>query len=511
MFWFYKKQQKKVSYWPVIFFTGVLAVIFLILNGIYALQSLSKSSVEQQSFVAQKLAWWVDKQVGNFFGSAGRIYQAVQSWEAVLNYTDDINTIFDTLQNNQTLKDNIPSSYQKLYNFWLQWLPYKNDILNLLWSDRVHTYLIALMNSAEIRPNWGFFWSYAIVQIQKGKVIKNQIYDSYYAYYQNTGAQILLDKNYQKILGQENINFISPNVYGFTAQDGGNIKNIYEQLFPGQNIDGVIMLRSEVLQKLVPELKNKFIEWQFVNASIDLIRGNSTPNKKEKYLTDMGTFLNENKSTLLTQIINNLPTLFQNHDIQLYFPQSTQQFQSFLADQWLMTVHDKENLYVWNLNKSFNKIDSFVVKRFALQDKNGQVVAESENGIFDPQEIKKALDNGSTYDLYFYYTLSIPQSYNDQIFWLTKQYDIVLTPREQHILGLSYNWRNQAIVNLPENLEFVALEGSYYNKNNTVTGSKSPIPSYQVIDGPENQIVTFDVMWFTNNALSVVRMKVKKK
>ncbi len=81
-----------------------------------------------------------------------------------------------------------------------------------------------------------------------------------------------------------------------------------------------------------------------------------------------------------------------------------------------MTVHDKENLYVWNLNKSFNKIDSFVVKRFALQDKNGQVVAESENGIFDPQEIKKALDNGSTYDLYFYYTLSIPQSYNDQIF-----------------------------------------------------------------------------------------------
>ncbi len=122
-------------------------------------------------------------------------------------------------------------------------------------------------------------------------------------------------------------------MYGFTAQDGGNIKNIYEQLFPGQNIDGVIMLRSEVLQKLVPELKNKFIEWQFVNASIDLIRGNSTPNKKEKYLTDMGTFLNENKSTLLTQIINNLPTLFQNHDIQLYFPQSTQQFQSFLADQ----------------------------------------------------------------------------------------------------------------------------------------------------------------------------------
>lgn len=502
MFWFQKKQQKKNSYWSVIFFTVILGFVFLILNGIYMLQSLSNSSVQQQSFAAQKLARGVDKQVGDFFASVGKLYSAIQSGEAVLDYVQDINTIFETLQTNQTLKDNIPAAYQDLYNFWLQRLPYKNDILELLWPDRVQTYLIALMNSAEIRPNGGFFWSYAIVQIQRWKLLKYQVYDSYYAYNQNSGARIMLDPNYQKILGQEDINFISPNVFWFTTQDAGNIKQLYENLFPWQSIDGVIMIKSEVLQKLLPELKSKLIERQFVNASIDLIRGDSLPNKKEKYLTDMGAFLNENKSTLLTQIMNNLPTLFKNHDIQLYFPRSALQFQSFLADQGLMTTHDKDNLYVWNLNKSFNKIDSFVIKRFVLQNNDGQTIAESENGIFDAKEIQKGLNNSQTYDLYFYYTLSIPQTYNDQIFWLTKQYDIELTAREQHILGLSYNWHNQVIVNLPENLEFVGLEGSFYAKN--------PSVPYQIIDGLENQIVTFDVMWFINNGLTVVKMKVKK-
>jgi len=82
----------------------------------------------------------------------------------------------------------------------------------------------------------------------------------------------VLDANYQKVLGQQSINFISPNVYGFTPQDGGNIKILYEQLFPGQNIDGVIMIKSDLLEFLIPGLKAKLIERQFVNASIDLIR-----------------------------------------------------------------------------------------------------------------------------------------------------------------------------------------------------------------------------------------------
>ena len=81
------------------------------------LQSLSNSSVQQQSFAAQKLARGVDKQIGDFFASVGKLYSAIQSGEAVLDYVQDINTIFETLQTNQTLKDNIPAAYQDLYNF----------------------------------------------------------------------------------------------------------------------------------------------------------------------------------------------------------------------------------------------------------------------------------------------------------------------------------------------------------------------------------------------------------
>ncbi|MBP7007814.1 hypothetical protein KBB05_03730 [Patescibacteria group bacterium] len=48
--------------------------------------------------------------------------------------------------------------------------------------------------------------------------------------------------------------------------------------------------------------------------------------------------------------------------------------------------------------------------------------------------IQDTLKRGEVVDLYLFYTLSIPQSIIDQIFALTKQYEIELTPREQHIL-----------------------------------------------------------------------------
>jgi len=100
-------------------------------------------------------------------------------------------------------------------------------------------------------------------------------------------VKLVLDEKYQEILGQQSINFISPNVYGFTDIDAGNIKILYEKLFPGQYLDGVIMVKSDLFEQLVPELRSKLIEWQFTNATVDLIRGANLPNKKQQYLTDI--------------------------------------------------------------------------------------------------------------------------------------------------------------------------------------------------------------------------------
>jgi len=73
-------------------------------------------------------------------------------------------------------------------------------------------------------------------------------------------------------LGQQTINIVSPNLYGQTNIDAGNIKILYEQLFPSQPLDGVILVDTDLLTSLLPSLKPKLVEWQFINAAIDLIR-----------------------------------------------------------------------------------------------------------------------------------------------------------------------------------------------------------------------------------------------
>jgi len=100
--------------------------------------------------------------------------------------------------------------------------------------------------------------------------------------------------------------------------------------------------------------------------------------------------------------------------------------------------------------------------------------------------------------------LSIPQSYVDQIFALTKQYNITLTQREQHILGLSYNRHNQIILHLPEDMIAEKVDGDLFCK------SVEKKDCYRIIDGKYHQIVTFDMLGFVNNGLKVVRVKLKK-
>jgi hypothetical protein len=495
--------------WFFILFGGFLCLLFLIFVWINKLKWLSNASVQEQTSVAQRLARGVDKQIGEFIRDAGKLYQVIQSGGAILDYQTELDNVFDTLASNKTIKDHVPEKYAGLYGFGQQRLPHKDDLLDLLGPDRVRTYLVALMNTSEARPNGWFFGSYAIIQLYRGKLVQYKVFDSYYAYYQSTGAKLVLDANYQKVLGQQSINFISPNVYGFTPQDGGNIKILYEQLFPGQNIDGVIMIKSDLLEFLIPGLKAKLIERQFVNASIDLIRWESLPNKKEKYLEDIGGFLEANMSELINQIIQNIWYIQNSQLVQVYLPKSSESFQEFLSKQKLSLVQNLDDIYVWQLNKSFNKIDKFVNKKFVLQDKNGRIINESNDTTMEMKEKKDEMKNGEVYELYFFYTLNVPQTYKDQIFSLTEQYDIELTQREQHILWLSYNRQNQIIVHLPSWLAFQDLDGEVFCGNDEAKG-KEKGKCYKVIEWKHNQIVTFDVLTFGNNVLRVVRMKVKK-
>lgn len=486
----------------MIVFGMMLLIIFSLLFGLSTVFNIKTLSFEDKASLAKNLSRWVDRQISEMISSSSRLAKALQSWEALLDYEDDITKITDTLIQNKNIKENIPDRYQWLYDLGAKWIAHKDELVELLWSDRPRRYLIALMNTNEIRPNGGFFGSYAIVEFYRGKLTKYQVYDSYYAYHANTGVKLQLEPLYANLLGQDSINFISPNVYWWTREDAGNIKLLYERLFPGQIIDGVIMLKSDLFEFLLPEIRNKLIERQFVNASIDLIRGKVEGNKKEKYLSDIGSYLEQHKSTIINQLIINLPSLLQQQFIQVYVPNSSTSFQKFLATEWLEQMYKPEYIQVQHINKSYNKIDNFVTKRLSLQQIDSSIIQETTDSEIDTHELE--LKSGKLYDLYFFYTLNIPQSYFDQIYGLTKQFSIDLTQREKHILGMSYNRHNQIMLHLPEDMVVERVDGDIFCK------SASKNDCYKIWDGKHHQIVTFDMLWFVNNGLKVVRVRMRK-
>ncbi len=493
MFWFRKNNNAQPQGLAVIMFI-LLGLCFLVFVGIVKIYGLRVASVWTKADLAEKVAWGVNKDAADLIRAGSILYQTIASGWSLLDHEAQIHTISTIIKSKSNLEKYIPEKYQSLYELWKQLIAHEDQVMSLLWEDRTKTYLIALMNTAESRPNGGFFGSYAIIQLYRGKLITYKVFDSYYAYHQNSGVNVILDPNYQTVLGQQSINFISPNVYGFTDIDAGNIKLLYEKLFLGQNLDGIIMVKSELFEQLIPELKQKLIEWQFVNASIDIIRWQSLPNKKEQYLTDIGSYIESNKSQLIEQIVKNLPYILRGWYIQVYLPNANEEFKQFLADKGLRTIQDPDTLYAWQINKSFNKIDKFVTKKITLQSNNGQIIEESTNGVMSLNE--KSIPAGD-YELYFFYTLSVPQSYIDQVYGLTKEYDIELTQRETHILWLSYNRHNQLIIRLPERLQFTSIDGDYFK-------------DYKLVNMKHRQIVSFELLSFGNDVLKVVRMKVKK-
>jgi hypothetical protein len=76
-------------------------------------------------------------------------------------------------------------------------------------------------------------------------------------------------------LGHSTANFIAGNKFGFTDRDGFMISAIYDKTYNTQT-DGVFFISTKTLTTLIPALQAQLWKWQFINASVDLIRGTDT-------------------------------------------------------------------------------------------------------------------------------------------------------------------------------------------------------------------------------------------
>ena len=244
--------------------------------------------------------------------------------------------------------------------------------------------------------------------------------------------------------------WIASNKFGFTNIDGDAMIQLYNKTFNNPEsdtyippevckdichrpIDGVIFVRTESLKKLLPDLEKKTRERQFMNASVDIIRGANLPNKKEFYLSDSQDFFVSQTSTALKNFVNKFENITDRYTFGVYIPTISQGLNEILTKYHFTTIPNNHTIYSWDTNKSFNKIDEFVTKDIVIRDTIGDIILEQTNN--DQIDIQN-LTNGN-YTMEIKYKIIVPRYYKEVIKELEAKNNIVLTDRELGILALS--------------------------------------------------------------------------
>lgn len=80
-------------------------------------------------------------------------------------------------------------------------------------------------------------------------------------------------------------------------------------------------------------------EWQFMNASIDIIRGEDRGNKKELYIAEVLDYFFNNSTTIAKNLINNRDEVLNKRYIQIYLSDIfvSQEFRDMLVKNNLNT------------------------------------------------------------------------------------------------------------------------------------------------------------------------------
>lgn len=345
------------------------------------------------------------------------------------------------------LKDNI--KYKRLFEFIDDISPRKEELLNYLWANVSKSYLIILQNSSEKRPNGGFFGSFAYVRILQGRIMSLHIIDSYLGLKTMPWVTVTPPNWSSPIYNNQPFWWIAANKFGFTNIDGDNLIQLYNKTFNhpqsesyipaelcndicNRPIEWVIFVKTDVLKKLIPWLDKKTRERQFMNAAIDLMRGDNLPNKKEYYLKDSKEFFSKNQDTLLKNIISQFWNLTNQYSFGIHIPTLSDELREVFGQYNLNTIPNNNTIYSWDTNKAFNKIDEFVEKNITIRDSIWDIMYESSHN--DQIDIT-SLWVGD-YTMYIEYNIRVPDQYKNVIMDLAKQYNITLTDRELGILNL---------------------------------------------------------------------------
>lgn len=494
-FWIEENQKKKRRFPPVQFF--IYSLLFLICFRGFSLYAnitnilFGGSALDIFTKDLQTLSIYflpIDKEVSHELYTLDTIVQSYQKWENIFKTKKpEIEEVRYYIINNQNYLSSLWfQRYETLMSFLSDLYDHRGEVYDLLWENHTYNYLIPLQNGNEKRPNWWFFGSFAFVTLSWWHIENLEVIDSYLADYIAPTSRMNLPSRYSDTFWESQLWFVAGNKFWFTDTDGENLKIMYEKSFNedyemskvreiysgeqrkllhNKNIKWVVFLDSNLLKELLPGFSDKMREWQFVNASIDIIRGEDRWNKKEIYIAEVLDYFFNNSTTIAKNLINNRDEVLNKRYIQIYFSDMfvSQWFRDMIARNNLNTRFQWWKIYARDVNIANNKSDDFLTKWLKLYSSTWELITSQQNEILSLEWLPVG-----EYQLVIDYYFFVPESYRKFIQWLEKKYEIQLTPREKWILVLEpvshYDGdiqrmrREKWMVYYPRNMEIISVE-----------------------------------------------------
>ena len=501
-FWIEETQKKNRKIPPIQFF--IYSLLFLIFFRWFSLYSN----------ITNILFWWsaldiftkdlqtlsiyflpIDQEVSRELYTLDWIVQSYMKWENIFKTKKpEIEEVRYYIINNQNYLSSLWfQRYESLMKFLSDLYDHRAEVYELLWENHTYNYLIPLQNWNEKRPNWWFFGSFAFVTLSWWHIENLEVIDSYLADYIAPKSRMNLPGRYSQYFWEYQLWFVAGNKFWFTDMDWRNLKIMYEKAFNkdyemakvremysweqrkllhNKYIKWVIFLDSNLLTELLPWFSDKMREWQFINASIDIIRGEVRWNKKELYIAEVLDYFFNNSTTIAKNLINNRDEVLNKRYIQIYLSDMfvSKEFRDMLARNNLNTRFQWWKIYAWDVNIANNKSDDFLTKRLRLYSSTWALITQQQNEIVSLEWLPVG-----EYQLVIDYYFFVPESYRNFIRWLEQKYEINITPREEGILVLSpvnhYDWkpermwREKWMVYYPRNMEIISVQWDVENVN----------------------------------------------
>ena len=321
---------------------------------------------------------------------------------------------------------------------------HRDELRQLLGAERDHTYLIALMNAAEAKPDGGFFGSYVELTIWPKK-FEYEFFDSYYPYSVKPIA-LTVTWWYEQIFDTNKLHFLGVNNFWFTDLDGKYLLKLYHQTFVEQNkkVDGVLFINDKLFSVLIDNYNQLKRQRQFFNATVDIYDPDRQWSPKQRFFASARDQLSWLWLVdLAWRARTNIDYLIKQWYIRLYLPDISDTLFDDLRNSDLMNIYDDNNVYVYEYNIWFNKIDQFVTKQITLLQ-SGHIVMQTTDDIMSTLERESW-----KYELQITYEIDVPDEYQQYIQQLTNEYNKELTQREEIILMLQPQRHTQTIISLP--------------------------------------------------------------